>query len=199
MSPPGTAYSSSLFSAKREMMRERMGVHDILPSWSFLTMPGRISISAFLRSTPHRMEPPATPPLRSTTSSPGLFTSKERMMIMRGSDVKSRVGTGIFLAMYSATTSMLYRSWAEMGMMGDFSATVPSMKALMSSYCCSAACSLTKSILFCRMMMFCSFMISTAARCSAVCGCGHDSLPATSRRAASITAAPLSIVAMRMS
>lgn len=44
-----------------------------------------------------------------------------------------------------------------------------------------------------------SFMISTAARCSDVCGCGHGSLPAISSSAASITAAPLSIVAMRMS
>ena len=54
--------------------------------------------------------------------------------------------------------------------------TVPSMKALMSSNCCSAACSLTKSILFWRMMMFWSFMISTAAKClqqqpSALCQC----------------------------
>ena len=38
--------------------------------------------------------------------------------------------------------------------------------------------------------MFLSCMISTAARCSDVCGCGHGSLPAMSRSAASITAAP---------
>lgn len=42
-----------------------------------------------------------------------------------GSDVKSLMGTGIFLTMYSQTTSMLYFSWAEMGMMGAPSATVP--------------------------------------------------------------------------
>ena len=42
-----------------------------------------------------------------------------------GSEVKSRMGTGIFLTMYSHTTSMLYLSWAEMGMMGAPSATVP--------------------------------------------------------------------------
>mmetsp|Transcript_6873 Transcript_6873/g.13822 ORF Transcript_6873/g.13822 Transcript_6873/m.13822 type:complete len:304 (-) Transcript_6873:343-1254(-) len=199
MRPPGTAYSSSLCSANSDTMRLRMGVHIILPSASFLTMPGRISISACRFSTPHRMDPPATPPRRSTTSSPGLFTSKDRMMIMRGSEVKSRIGTGMALAMYSATTSMLYRSCAEIGMIGDFSATVPSMNALIASYCWRAACSLTRSILFWRMMMFCSFMISTAAKCSAVCGCGHCSFPATSSSAASITAAPLSMVAIRMS
>jgi len=45
--------------------------------------------------------------------------------------------------------------------------------------CCSLAwLSLTKSILFCMMIMCFSFMISIAAKCSDVCGCGHDSLPA---------------------
>lgn len=43
----------------------------------------------------------------------------------RGSDVKSLTGTGIFLTMYSQTTSMLYLSCADMGMMGAPSATVP--------------------------------------------------------------------------
>ncbi len=47
--------------------------------------------------------------------------------------------------------------------------------------------------------MCCSFMISTAARCSLVCGCGHVSLAAISSSAPSITAAPFSMVAMRMS
>lgn len=51
----------------------------------------------------------------------------------------------------------------------------------------------------CKMMMCCSRMISTAARCSLVCGCGHGSLAAISSMAPSMTAAPLSIVAMRMS
>ena len=44
-----------------------------------------------------------------------------------------------------------------------------------------------------------SRMISTAARCSLVCGCGQDSLAAISSSAPSMTAAPLSIVAIRMS
>ncbi len=43
----------------------------------------------------------------------------------RGSEVKSLMGTGIFLTMYSQTTSMLYFSCAEIGMMGAPSATVP--------------------------------------------------------------------------
>ena len=38
-------------------------------------------------------------------------------MISLGSLVKSLTGTGIFLVIYSHTTSMLYLSWAEMGMM----------------------------------------------------------------------------------
>lgn len=86
-----------------------------------------------------------------------------------------------------------------MGTIGALSATVPLTNARMSSFCESAAASLTRSILFCRMMMCLSFMISTAARCSEVCGCGQGSLPAMSSSAASITAAPFSMVAMRMS
>lgn len=42
-----------------------------------------------------------------------------------GSDVKSLRGTGIFLIMYSQMTSMLYFSWAEMGIIGAPSAMVP--------------------------------------------------------------------------
>jgi hypothetical protein len=44
-------------------------------------------------------------------------------------------------------------------------------------YCSLAAVSLMRSILFCKMMMCLSFMISMAAKCSDVCGCGHDSFP----------------------
>jgi len=45
--------------------------------------------------------------------------------ISRGSEVKSRIGTGIFLTMYSHTASTLYLSCAEIGMMGAPSAIVP--------------------------------------------------------------------------
>lgn len=113
--------------------------------------------------TPFRILPPATPPFKSSTSHPGLFTSKdlitekentfmyqwdkftkqklnkknqhqhlkcevgrsEELPMSRGSDVKSLMGTGIFLTMYSQTTSMLYLSCADIGMMGAPSATVP--------------------------------------------------------------------------
>jgi hypothetical protein len=36
--------------------------------------------------------------------------------------------------------------------------------------------------LFCSMIMLLRRMISTAAKCSDVCGCGHDSFPAVCRR-----------------
>mmetsp|Transcript_21382 Transcript_21382/g.72420 ORF Transcript_21382/g.72420 Transcript_21382/m.72420 type:complete len:228 (-) Transcript_21382:269-952(-) len=176
-----------------------MGVHVTTPSLSFFTMPGRTSISSPTLSTPWRMEPPATPPLSFSTSSPGLFTSKERMTISRGSEVKSRRGTGTALARYSQTQSTLYFKTAEMGMIGAASATVPATNLRICSCCASAASGLTKSTLFWRMMMCSNRIISTAARCSDVCGCGHGSLPATRSSAASITAAPLSIVAIRMS
>ena len=116
------------------------------------------------------MDPPATPPWMSSTSAPGLFTSKDRITIMFAGAVKSRTGTGIFLQMYSQTTSMLYLSCAEMGITGAPSAIVPWMNLQMASYWFAAAFSWTRSILFWRMMMCWSLMISTAARCSEVCG-----------------------------
>ena len=42
-----------------------------------------------------------------------------------GSEVKSLTGTGIILVIYSQMTSILYFSWAEIGMIGAPSATVP--------------------------------------------------------------------------
>ena len=47
------------------------------------------------------------------------------MTIRRGSAVKSRGGMGMRFTMYSLMASMLYFSWAEMGMIGAFAATVP--------------------------------------------------------------------------
>ena len=55
-----------------------------------------------------------------------------------GSEVKSRRGMGIFLTTYSEITSMLYLSWADMGMIGAFSAMVPLTKSTIS-LCCSIA------------------------------------------------------------
>ena len=47
------------------------------------------------------------------------------MTISWGSEVKSRRGAGIFLTIYSQITSTLYLSWADMGITGAPSATVP--------------------------------------------------------------------------
>lgn len=73
------------------------------------------------------------------------------------------------------------------------------MNFWMASCWFTAADSVTKSILFWRMMMSLRRMISTAAKCSEVCGWGQDSLAAISSSAPSMTAAPLSMVAIRMS
>mmetsp|Transcript_51515 Transcript_51515/g.117774 ORF Transcript_51515/g.117774 Transcript_51515/m.117774 type:complete len:215 (+) Transcript_51515:525-1169(+) len=181
------------------MIRERIGLHVVLPLASLLVVPGLISISSPTFSTPLMMDPPQTPPFSLFTSSPGLFTSKDRMMIMCGLERKSLGGIGTCVHRYSHTISMLYFRTALRGMMGELSAAVPATNFLISSYCACACCSLISSTLFWRMMMCFRRMISTAARCSDVCGCGHDSFPAISNSAASITAAPLSIVAMRMS
>jgi hypothetical protein len=77
-------------------------LHLFLPCASFVTIPGRISTSWPSRRTPVRIEPPATPPLRSSTSAPGLLTSNERMTISRGSEVKSRNRRN-FCRMYGKT------------------------------------------------------------------------------------------------
>lgn len=123
--PPGTAKSRLFFSARSETILLKMGWHFVLPWLSLIMMPGLISISWPTLRTPERIDPPATPPFSSSTSAPGLLTSKDRMMMSRGVDVKSRIGTGMCLTMYSVTASMLYRSWAEMGTIGALPATVP--------------------------------------------------------------------------
>jgi hypothetical protein len=72
-----------------------------------------------------RILPPATPPLISSTSKPGLLTSKDRITIMLGGDTKFLSGMGIFFTIYSHTTSILYFSCADIGTTGAPSATVP--------------------------------------------------------------------------
>lgn len=84
-------------------------------------------------------------------------------------------------------------------MIGAPSATVPCTNFTICSYCSFACPSFTKSILFCKIMMCFNFIISIAAKCSLVCGCGQDSFPAIRSSAASITAAPFNMVAIRMS
>jgi hypothetical protein len=102
-----------------------MGIHVIFPSASFVTTPGRISISSPNLRTPVRILPPATPPLSSAISAPGLLTSKDRITMRRGAAVKSRGGIGIRLTMYSLIASILYLSCAEIGIIGAEDATVP--------------------------------------------------------------------------
>lgn len=70
------------------------------------------------------MLPPATPPLISSTSYPGLFTSKDLITIIFGGEMKFLSGMGILFTMYSQTTSILYFSCAEIGTTGAPSATV---------------------------------------------------------------------------
>mmetsp|Transcript_29714 Transcript_29714/g.62094 ORF Transcript_29714/g.62094 Transcript_29714/m.62094 type:complete len:234 (-) Transcript_29714:123-824(-) len=187
-----------------------MGVHTMtvspsspsaLPPLSvFLcTIPGRTSISSPTRRTPCRIDPPATPPCKCCTSCPGRLTSKDRMTINRGWEVKSRTGNGILRTKYSHKISILYFNTAEMGKMGASPATVPATNFRICSCCAVAASGLTKSTLFCKIIMCCNRIISTAAKCSEVCGCGHVSLPATSKRAASMTAAPFNMVAIKIS
>ncbi|KAH3685913.1 hypothetical protein WICPIJ_003102 [Wickerhamomyces pijperi] len=52
------------------------------------------------------MEPPATPPFKSSISAPGLLTSKDLMTINLGEAEKSLTGTGMVLTMNSLTASM---------------------------------------------------------------------------------------------
>ena len=172
-----------------------------------------------------RILPPATPPLISLTSEPGLFTSKERITIMLGGDVKFLSGMGIFFTMYSHITSILYFSCADIGTTGAPWAIVPwaqeyncnrqnftkywlllmrgaeltCINFWIASCWFIAALSWIRSILFCRMIICWRRMISTAARCSDVWGYGQLSFAAIRSSAPSMIAAPLSIVAMRMS
>ena len=55
------------------------------------------------------------------------------------------------------------------------------------------------SILFCNMIMFASCIIYTAAKCSEVYGWGHTWFAAIKSRAASMIAAPVSIVDIKIS
>lgn len=55
------------------------------------------------------------------------------------------------------------------------------------------------SILFCKIIICSNFIIYNATRCYAVCGCGQSTLAATSNIAASMTAAPVNIVLIKLS
>jgi hypothetical protein len=82
MSPPGTAYMRWFYSAYKEVILEMILFHVTKPVFqSFLIIPGLISTSSPTFNTPLRIVPPATPPLRFSASSPGLFTSNDLMTI----------------------------------------------------------------------------------------------------------------------
>mmetsp|Transcript_35527 Transcript_35527/g.74353 ORF Transcript_35527/g.74353 Transcript_35527/m.74353 type:complete len:269 (+) Transcript_35527:475-1281(+) len=198
MRPPGTAKSRSNISACRLSTSVTSGVHRNDPFSVSVHRPGRISTWECLRRMPRTRDPPTTPPMRWSTSCPGLFTLKLRRMSMRGALERSRTGGGM-RAMYSASTSMLHDSWAEMGTTGAPSATVPATNSLMWNSWSRASISSTRSTLFWTMMRLETFSASIAARCSAVWGWGQCSLAATMSSAASITLEPLSMVFMRIS
>lgn len=84
-------------------------------------------------------------PCSLSTSAPGLLTSKDRMTMRRGGLVKSLGGMGMRFTRYSHTTSMLSFLTAEMGMMGDESATVPATNLRICSYCSDASAGFTRS------------------------------------------------------
>ena len=69
----------------------------------------------------------------------------------------------------------------------SFNANRPWTNFRIWSYWSLAWLSLTKSILFCRIRMCFSLMISMAAKCSDVCGWGQDSFPAVKRKPIHIT------------
>ena len=54
-----------------------------------------------------------------------LQVTRRHSPISLGLDEKSLKGIGIFFTMYSHTTSILYLSWADIGIIGAPSATVP--------------------------------------------------------------------------
>ena len=83
------------------MILQKVWAQRCLPSSSFDTTPGLTSISCPDCSTPRRTLPPATPPFRSSTSDPGLFTSNDRITISLGDEVKLRSGIGILSTTHS--------------------------------------------------------------------------------------------------
>ena len=91
------------------------------------------------------MDPPTTPPFRFYAVSPGLFTSNDRIMIILGGTFRALSGTGKYSHIYCNTHSMLYFSWAEIGIIGAFSAIVPFMNVFISSKFLLAAYSINKN------------------------------------------------------
>ena len=64
---------------------------------------GRSSVSSSTCSIPSRIEPPVSPPLKFSASSPDILTSNERMITSLSFEVKSHIGMGMSWQMYSHT------------------------------------------------------------------------------------------------
>ena len=90
----------------------------------------RISIGSPSRRMPRMRDPPTTPPFTSFQLQPGLLMSKDRATSIIGSAAGSRTGSGMVISRACTNAPMLIPFWAETGMMGAFSATVPFTNAL---------------------------------------------------------------------
>ena len=120
-------------------------------------------------------------------------------MNIRAGFVSSYLRLGITSSIVWINMSTFTSWWADIGMIGAFSAIDPFTKSRIWRRFSFACSSVTMSILFWTMMTLSTPMIERAIRCSFVWGCGTSSFAAITRRAPSMIAAPLSIVAIRVS
>ena len=139
------------------------------------------------------------PPLSVLTGVPGLLMSKLRATRSLGGFAGSRCGVGIRSSTAWMSASRFTFCCAETGMTGAPSATLPLRKAWICAWFCCACSWLTRSTLFWTTTMFLIPEISSTVRCSRVCGCGQGSFAPITKRAPSITAAPASMVVIRVS
>jgi len=200
MRPPGTANCNSFCSSTLMLViLVLIGWHLTTFWFSYIILPGLISIMSPTLRTPSSMHPPTTPPAKFSMDVPGLLMSNERMIINLGGTFRIRLGTGIQFTIYSKTKSIFIPLCAEIGTIGEFSAILYLVKSLILACCSIASSFFTKSILFWMIVIYFIFIISIADKCSQVWGWGHYSLAATSNKHASIIAAPFNIVAIRIS
>jgi len=57
---------------------------------------------------PFKILPPTTPPFKLSASSPGLFTSKDLIIINFGAEFRSLMGIGKYSQIYYKMASILY-------------------------------------------------------------------------------------------
>ena len=159
INPPGVATSTVVVPAWRPYTSA---------SSTSVAMPGLISISSPTLSCPHNNEPPMTPPTKFSGAVPGLLTSKERAIYMRGGFSRSLGGVGMTVSTACINISIFTECIAETGIMGAFSAIVP-----LTNFFISLQFSITfslgeSSILFCTMTRFLIPQISSPIKCSFV-------------------------------